>query len=107
VWPAVVFTLATLLDDAAASAIATEATAPVATAWDLAARVGLGDPELRRAAATCVRAAAERAPEELHEAMQRLLSRVEQGRSSADDFSDLVVEHGVGAAVSRLAGATA
>ena len=107
VWPAVVFTLATLLDDAAAAEVATEATAPVATAWDLAARVGLGDRRLQQAALTCVRTAAELAPAELQDAMQRLLSQVEQGRSSADDFSDLVVGAGVEASVSRLAGATA
>jgi glutamate--cysteine ligase len=107
VWPAVVFTLATLLDDAAAAEIASEATAPVATAWDLAARVGLADERLQQAALTCVRTAAERAPTELQDAMQGLLSQVEQGRSSADDFSDLVVELGVEAATSRLAGARA
>ena len=40
-WPAVAFTLATLLDDPAAADIAAEATEQVATAWDPAARVGL------------------------------------------------------------------
>ena len=50
VWPAVVFTLVTLLDDPAAADIATEATESVATAWDRAARVGLGDPRLQAAA---------------------------------------------------------
>jgi len=47
-WPAVVFTLVTLLDeypDAAA-----EIVAPVATAWDTAARVGLADRHLHDAA---------------------------------------------------------
>ena len=43
IWPAVVFTLATLLDDPAAADIAAEATESVATAWDRAAQVGLGD----------------------------------------------------------------
>jgi glutamate--cysteine ligase len=107
VWPAVVFTLATLLDDPAAAEVAAEATESVATEWDLAARVGLGDRRLRAAAVRCVRAAAERAPAELDGAMQRLMRQVEEGRSPADDFSDLVVGGDVGAAVSRLAGATA
>jgi glutamate--cysteine ligase len=107
VWPAVVFTLATLLDDPAAAEVAAEVTESVATEWDLAARVGLGDPRLREAAVLCVRTAAELAPAELHDAMQRLLSQVEQGRSSADDFSDLVVGNGVQEAVSRVAGGTA
>ena len=40
VWPAVVFTLTTLLDDPVAADIAAEATEPVATAWDRAAQIG-------------------------------------------------------------------
>ena len=48
-WPAVVFTLATLLDDPAAADIAAEATEPVATAWDRAAQIGLGDRRLHDA----------------------------------------------------------
>src|SRR3954453_4341127 len=42
-WPALVFTLATLLDDPVAADIAAEATEPVAMAWDRAAQIGLGD----------------------------------------------------------------
>lgn len=107
VWPAVVYTLATLLDDPSAAEVAAEATEPVATEWDLAARVGLGDQRLRAAATRCVHAAAERAPTELDGAMQRLMRQVQRGRSSADDFADLVVGGGVRAAVTRLAGPTA
>ena len=107
VWPAVVFTLATLLDDPSAAEVAAEATEPVATEWDLAARVGLGDDRLRAAALRCVRTVAEMAPPELRAAMQRLSRQVELGRSSADDFTDLVAGSTVPAAVSRLAGMTA
>jgi glutamate--cysteine ligase len=107
VWPAVVFTLTTLLDDAAAAQIAAEATEPVATEWDLAARVGLADPRLQAAALRCVQTAAERAPAELRDGMQRLLIQVEKGRSSADDFADLVIGTGVREAVGRMAGGTA
>jgi glutamate--cysteine ligase len=103
VWPAIVFTLVTLLDDPAAADIAAEATEPVATAWDRAARLGLGDQRLQESAVRCVRAAAERAPEELVDAMATLVSQVEQGRSPADEFSDQVVDRGVAAAVSHLA----
>lgn len=101
VWPAVVFTLATLLDDPAAASVAAEATEAVATEWDLAAHVGLGDRHLQTAAIRCVQTAAERAPAELHDAMQRLLAQVEQGRSPADDFSDLVSDRGIDAAISQ------
>ena len=107
VWPAVVFTLATLLDDPAAAQIAAEATKSVATAWDRAARDGLADRDLQVAALRCVHTAADRAPAELVDAMQRLVHQVERGRSSADDFTDLVTAGGVGAAMSALAGSTA
>ena len=103
VWPAVVFTLATLLDDAGAADIAAEATEPVATAWDRAAQLGLGDRLLREAAWRCVQAVAERAPAELQESMQQLVRSVEQGRCPADDFSDRVVKSGIAPAVTELA----
>ena len=99
VWPAMVFTLVTLLDDPAAADVAAEATEPVATEWDRAARTGLADRRLHRSAIQCVHAAAERAPAELSDSMDELVAQVEQGRSPADDFSDLVVEHGIARAV--------
>jgi glutamate--cysteine ligase len=102
-WPAVVFTVATLLDDPAAADIAAEATESVATAWDRAARIGLGDRHLHTAAVRCVAAAADRAPAALQESMQHLLRSVEQGRSPADDFADRAVEYGIGPAVRQLA----
>ena len=104
VWPAIVFTLVTLLDDPDAAAVAAEATAPVATEWDRAARIGLADHRLQQAAVSCVRAAADRAPAELAEAMAQLVDRVEQGRSPADDFADRVVDRGIEAAVLEMTG---
>jgi glutamate--cysteine ligase len=103
VWPAVVFTLVTLLDDPVAADIAAEAVEPVATAWDIAARVGLGDRRLYAAANRCVAAAAERVPPGLDEAMQRLVGAVERGRCPADEFSDQVIGNGIEATVSKLA----
>lgn len=103
VWPAVAFTLVTLLDDPVTADIAAEATESVATAWDRAAQIGLGDRRLADAALRCVQAAAERAPAELEESMQQLMRSVEQGRSPADDFSDRVVKHGIAPAVIELA----
>ncbi|BBZ24826.1 ergothioneine biosynthesis glutamate--cysteine ligase EgtA [Mycolicibacter hiberniae] len=102
-WPALVFMLATLLDDPAAANSAAEAVEPVATAWDVAARVGLGDPRLHAAAGHCVRLAAERAPESLREGMQRLAAMVERGRCPADDVTQHAAEAGVPALVTRLA----
>lgn len=103
IWPAVVFTLATLLDDPAASEIAAEATESVATAWDRAAQVGLRDRRLHSAAYRCVQAAAERAPAELEESMGTLARSVEQGRSPGDDFADRAVRYGIAGAVTQLA----
>ena len=103
VWPAVVFTLTTLLDDPVAADVAAEATEPVATAWDRAAQMGLGDRRLHEAANRCVQTAAERVPAELEESMQRLVRSAERGRCPADDFSDRVVKNGIATAVSELA----
>jgi glutamate--cysteine ligase len=101
-WPAVLFTLVTLLDDPKAADIAAEAVEPVATAWDNAARLGLRDRRLYEAANRCVAVAAEQAPPELSDAMERLVRNVEQGRCPGDDFSDQVIAHGVAATVTRL-----
>ncbi|MGX9788543.1 ergothioneine biosynthesis glutamate--cysteine ligase EgtA [Mycobacterium sp. MMS18-G62] len=103
VWPAAVFTLVTLLDDPVAADIAAEATEAVATAWDRAAQIGLGDRRLHEAAIRCVRTAAERAPAELEESMRQLVRSVEKGRCPADDFSDRAVKYGIDTAITQLA----
>src|SRR4029079_13173563 len=77
VWPAVVFTLVTLLDARVAADIAAEATESVAMAWDRAAQIGLGDRRLRDAATRCVQTTAERAPTALVECMAQLARSVE------------------------------
>lgn len=102
-WPAVVFTLVTLLDNPVAAAIAADATAPVRGEWDTAARAGLTDPRLQTAAVLCVAAAAEHAPADLAGAMARLLAGAEAGRCPGDDFSDHVVERGIPTALTLLA----
>ncbi|GJF10683.1 glutamate--cysteine ligase EgtA [Mycolicibacterium cyprinidarum] len=102
IWPAVVFTLTALLDDPVAAGIAAEATAPVATAWDRAAQVGLRDRRLHSAALCCVQVAAERVPPPLEESMVLLLRSVEQGRSPADDFADRAVRYGIAKAVTDM-----
>ena len=103
VWPAVVFTLVTLLDDPVAADIAAEATEAVATAWDRAAQIGLGDRRLHESATRCVQTAAERAPAELEESMRQLVRSVEKGRCPADDFSDRAVKYGIATAITQLA----
>lgn len=103
IWPAVVFTLVTLLDDPGAADIAAEAVEPVAAAWDTAARIGLDDRRLYTAANRCVAAAAERAPRQLDDAMHRLIKAVQQGRCPGDHFSDQVIRHGLAPTVTHLA----
>ncbi|TDK92274.1 ergothioneine biosynthesis glutamate--cysteine ligase EgtA [Mycobacterium paragordonae] len=103
IWPALVFTLTTLLDDPAAADLAAAAVEPVATAWDTAARVGLRDRRLYAAADQCLSIAAERAPAELATTMQQMMLNVETGRCPADDFSDRVIEHGIAATVAAAA----
>lgn len=102
VWPAVVFTLVTLLDDPAAACLAAEAVEPVATAWDTAARLGLGDRRLWEAANRCVAVAAEKAPVGLVEPMQQLVRNVERGSCPGSEFSDQVTEGGIAPTVARL-----
>ncbi|KAA8962539.1 ergothioneine biosynthesis glutamate--cysteine ligase EgtA [Mycobacterium sp.] len=105
-WPALVFTLVTLLDHPGAAALAAEAVAPVTDAWDTAARVGLADRRLYAAANRCLAIAADYAPAPLHDAMTRLIDAVEHGRCPADEFADHVIEHGIATTVTRLAHAT-
>lgn len=102
-WPALVFTLVTLLDDPAAAEIAAKATEPVATAWDIAARVGLADRRLHASASLCIRAAAERVPPELQDSMQLLVRMVEEASSPGDEFAERVIRCGVAGAVTQLA----
>ena len=103
IWPAVVSTIVTLLDDPVAADLAAEAVEPVATVWDTAARIGLEDQRIFTAANRCVAIAAERAPAARSDGMQRLADAVEQGRCPADDVSDRVIESGIAATVTALA----
>jgi glutamate--cysteine ligase len=105
--PAVVFLVVTLLDDPAAAELAAEAVEPVATAWDLAARIGLKDARLYQAANRCLAIVADRAPAELSESMRRLVQNVEEGRCASDDFADQAVRRGIEGAVLQMAEATA
>ncbi|MEC4764630.1 ergothioneine biosynthesis glutamate--cysteine ligase EgtA [Mycobacterium sherrisii] len=102
-WPAIAFTLTTLLDDPAAADAAAAAVEPVATAWDNAARLGLADRRLHAAALSCVAIAADRAPAGLTDAMQQLIANVERARCPGDGFCDQVIDNGIAATVSQLA----
>jgi glutamate--cysteine ligase len=83
-WPALAAVTATLMDDPRAADLAAEASAPVAGAWDTAARLGLADPALRRAATSCLAAALTAVPAALRPEVEALAGLVEQGRSPGD-----------------------
>jgi glutamate--cysteine ligase len=83
-WPALAAVTATLMDDPRAADLAAEASAPVAGAWDTAARLGLADPALRRAATGCLAAALTAVPAALRPEVEALAGLVEQGRSPGD-----------------------
>src|SRR5262249_21987902 len=102
-WPALVFTLVTLLDDPAAAEVAAEATEPLAAAWVIAAGVGLADRRLHASAAACMQAAADRAPRVLRNSMQRLVRIVEEASSPGEDFAQRAIRNGVPTAVTQLA----
>ncbi|SFP09556.1 glutamate--cysteine ligase [Geodermatophilus dictyosporus] len=83
-WPALAAVTAALLDDPAAADAAAEATAPVAGAWDRAARDGLADPALRTAAVRCLAAAAPVVAPSLRPGTEALADLVAAGRCPGD-----------------------
>ena len=70
----------TLLDDPVAADRAAAASAPVAGAWDRAARRGLADDDLRAAARGCLEAAVRRRPRRAAAEVEALAALVERGR---------------------------
>jgi glutamate--cysteine ligase len=95
-WRAAVAVGAALLDDPEAAAAAGQACAPVAGQWAAAARCGLADPAVARAAATCFGAALAALPRlgadpptvtATEEYVERYVAR---GRCPADDAVHLV-----------------
>src|SRR6185312_5137537 len=83
-WPALAAVAATLLDDPVAADRAAEASEPVAGAWTRAARDGLADPALRRAATGCLTAAVDAVPDVLRPEVTALAELVAAGRSPGD-----------------------
>jgi glutamate--cysteine ligase len=85
-WPALAAVTATLLDRPAAADAAAAATAPVAGAWDRAARSGLADPALHTAATACLDVAVRHAPAGLAGEVTALAELVGRGASPGDDL---------------------
>jgi ergothioneine biosynthesis glutamate--cysteine ligase EgtA len=83
-WPALAAVTTTLLDDPTAADRAAVASAPVAGAWDRAARLGLADPALRRAARDCMAAALDAVPTALQPEVVALAEMVDRGGGPGD-----------------------
>ncbi|MFG1999122.1 ergothioneine biosynthesis glutamate--cysteine ligase EgtA [Spirillospora sp. NPDC048911] len=89
-WPVPVAVATALLDDPRAAAAAEAATEPVADRWAEAARCGLADPPLARAARACFAAALEALPRLGAPGLVPLVAAyadryADRGRSPADD----------------------
>jgi glutamate--cysteine ligase len=83
-WPALAAVTATLLDDPVAADRAAEATEPVAGQWTRAARLGLADDGLRRAAVRCLTAALDAVPDVLRPEVAALAELAGRGHSPGD-----------------------
>ncbi|WP_299055636.1 ergothioneine biosynthesis glutamate--cysteine ligase EgtA [uncultured Nocardioides sp.] len=84
-WPALAALAATLMDHPGAAARAAEACEPVADAWVGAARDGLADPEVGRAARVCTALGATHGPAALADELAALAELTADGRTIADD----------------------
>jgi glutamate--cysteine ligase len=89
-WPVPIAVVAALIDDPLAAEIAAEAAEPAAGRWREAAREGIGDPVLARAARRCFEAACDALPRLGAQALAPLVDGyaeryVRRGRCPADD----------------------
>lgn len=103
-WPALAAVTAILLDDPAAADIAAAASAPVAGAWDRAARRGLADDDLHGAARSCLAAAVGAAPAGLRHEVEALADLVDQRACPGDAVLAVADRHGPRGALLGAAG---
>jgi ergothioneine biosynthesis glutamate--cysteine ligase EgtA len=87
-WPGLAGLAATLLDDEYAAVRAAQVCAPLEGAWTSAARDGLADPAIARAANACVEVAVDRAPVELKADMEAYAELVVAGRTPGDEIRE-------------------
>ena len=100
-WPALAAVTAGLLDDPVAADRAAAASAPVAGAWDRAARRGLADDDLRAAARGCLEAAVPAVPAALRPEVETLADLVERGGCPGDALLADAARHGPAGALLR------
>jgi glutamate--cysteine ligase len=85
-WPGLAGLVVTLLDDPHAADVAAEAVQPMAGAWTTAARDGLRDPALARAAARCAEVAVQRCPADLRPEVESYAELITDRRSPGDEL---------------------
>jgi len=102
-WPALVAVTAVLMDDPVAADQAADATEGTDRRWTEAARDGLADPGLGRAARRCLEIAADRVPAELAPAVADLAELVASGRCPGDLVAERLDEVGPSAVLAELA----
>lgn len=83
-WPVVAAVTVALLDDPAAADVAAWASEPAAGRWTIAAREGVTNPVLRRAALACLAAASSAVPPSLKADVEEYAALVEAGRTPGD-----------------------
>lgn len=93
-WPALVTVAAVLMDDPRAAQAAWAATEALDGRWGRAARLGLDDPALRRAALYCLEAAAAAAPGPLRAEVEAYALMVAAGRTPGDVVGERATRHG-------------
>lgn len=93
-WPALAAITTVLLDDPRAADLAAEATAPLANAWTLAARVGMADVRLQRAAMTCLAAAAAAVPPAFKPDVEDFAELVAAGRDPGSELQERAARGG-------------
>ncbi len=93
-WPAMAALTATLIDDPVAADEAAELCAPVAHAWESAARSGLGDPVLRAAVVGCADIAARRGPRTLRADLETFAELVASGRTPSEELRAVAENRG-------------
>jgi glutamate--cysteine ligase len=102
-WPAIAAVVTTLMDDASAADLATEATEPAARCWTVAARDGLTNSVLATSARRCLEIAAARVPAALAPAVADLAELIDSGRCPGDLLAERIAEIGPHAAFEELA----
>lgn len=89
-WPALAAVTAVLADDPVAADRAAELCEPVRDHWVEAARDGLADPQVSRAARGCLAVALERCPDGLAGGVGAYAELVDRGRTPGDEVRDRI-----------------